>query len=107
MEALRQDRSCREPRKIAVPSKVSPQLRIWSRLKAVAMLWLMLAISMPISLIGMLIALCHHRFWRQIRGNRERPRGPLGTALVSGKQLLSIPAASCFEGSHGSCHCGY
>jgi len=59
--------------------------RTWSRLKALAMLWLLLAVSLPISLAGMLLALFDHHFWRQDRTSRAKPHGSLGTALVSGE----------------------
>lgn len=85
VEALLQDKALRESLKVAIPKRVSPELRMWSRLKAVAMLYILLFVTLPISLLAMGAAIFWHiLFYKDLLSPRIPP-GWRGTALVSGK----------------------
>ena len=88
MEALLQDKALRESLTVASPKRVSWQLRTWSRLKAVAMLWVLFFITLPLSIAGMAFAIAHHNYKSNNRRKRSPPPvGSRGTALVSGMPL--------------------
>ena len=100
MEALLQDKALRESLTVASPKRLSWQLRTWSRLKAVAMLWVLFFITLPLSIVGMAFAIGRHDY----QGNNRRKRSPppvgsKGTALVSGMPLqpgrLTVPRIAC------------
>ena len=100
MEALLQDKALRESLTVAFPKRVSWQLRIWSRLKAVAMLLALFFITLPLSIVGMAFAIAQHDY--QVNNRRKRsppPVGSKGTALVSGMPLqsggLTVAQAAC------------
>ena len=84
MEALLQDKALRESLKVAIPKRVSYELRMWSRLKAVAMIYVLIFVTLPVSLLGMAIAIMwHFLFYKDFQSPRIPP-GWRGTALVSG-----------------------
>ena len=85
VEALMQDKALRESLKVAIPKRVSLQLRMWSRLKALGMLYVLLVVTLPISLMGMAAAIFWHiAFYVDLQSPRIPPNWR-GTALVSGE----------------------
>ena len=57
---------------------------MWSRLKAVAMLYILLSITLPISLFAMGAAIFWHILFYKDFLSQRIPPGWRGTALVSG-----------------------
>lgn len=88
-EALLQDKALRESLKVAIPKRAPAWLRAWSRMKAVAMIWLLYAIALPISLAGVVAGAAQHLFRQEQQEKRKIPAGARGTALVSGESSHS------------------
>lgn len=84
VEALLQDKALRESLKVSTPSRVSFELRMWSRIKAVGMLYILLFITLPISLFGMANFIFWHILFHKDFQSPRIPPGWRGTALVSG-----------------------
>lgn len=93
VEALLQDKALRESLKVSTPSRVSFELRMWSRIKAVGMLYILLFITLPISLFGMANFIFWHILFHKDFQSPRIPPGWRGTALVSGE--LSVVLVEC------------
>ncbi len=102
VEALLQDKALRESLKVAIPKRVSLELRMWSRLKAVAMLYVLLFVTLPISLIVMGAAIFWHILFYKDFLSPHIPPGWRGTALVSGR-LLDSASSSGYAQAHWLC----
>ena len=102
VEALLQDKALRESLKVAIPKRVSLELRMWSRLKAVAMLYVLLFVTLPISLIVMGAAIFWHILFYKDFLSPDIPPGWRGTALVSGR-LLDSASSSGYAQAHWLC----